>query len=248
MQSQFTLKGGAPVQQGIVVDTRLLTARRQQGAEVERTLRCLCTDATLHEIGYPGPEGGALLIAFPGSVGEAGGGLLLRATPSFRARLTTVERLAVLLVGLGCDDSIPAHAVAPAAVALRLAHAGGIPPVALAARDRHRGAQQVREAMEHLQGHLAESFTTASIAARHGMATARFSAAFKRVTGLPLRQWVIRQRVERAQRMLADEANSLEHIAVACGFGEQCHFTRQFARVTGLPPGAWRRQLPAFSR
>ncbi len=33
----------------------------------------------------------------------------------------------------------------------------------------------------------------------------------------------------------------LADIAAACGFADQSHFTRVFARSMGTPPGSWRR-------
>jgi AraC family transcriptional regulator len=37
----------------------------------------------------------------------------------------------------------------------------------------------------------------------------------------------------------------LADIALACGFANQSHFSRVFAKVTGVSPGAWRRQTRA---
>jgi AraC-like DNA-binding protein len=34
---------------------------------------------------------------------------------------------------------------------------------------------------------------------------------------------------------------TLADIAVGCGFADQSHFTRVFARQIGLTPGQWRR-------
>jgi AraC-like DNA-binding protein len=35
---------------------------------------------------------------------------------------------------------------------------------------------------------------------------------------------------------------SLAEIARACGFADQSHFTKAYARLRGISPGAWRRQ------
>jgi transcriptional regulator GlxA family with amidase domain len=43
--------------------------------------------------------------------------------------------------------------------------------------------------------------------------------------------------------LLLGSQMSLADIALACGFADQSHFTRIFARSTGAPPGSWRRSV-----
>jgi AraC family transcriptional regulator len=54
-------------------------------------------------------------------------------------------------------------------------------------------------------------------------------------------QWLLRHRVEQAKMLLRDRTLSLSVVALSCGFADQSHFNRVFARLTGLSPGAWRR-------
>jgi AraC-like DNA-binding protein len=47
-------------------------------------------------------------------------------------------------------------------------------------------------------------------------------------------------RVRSAQRLLTDNPNeSLNEVAVLCGFADQSHFSRAFLKVVGLTPTAW---------
>ncbi|MCV9966348.1 helix-turn-helix domain-containing protein [Pararhizobium sp. BT-229] len=68
-----------------------------------------------------------------------------------------------------------------------------------------------------------------------------FLGAFRETIGKTPYQWFVQQRVEKARDLLAFSPLSLGEIAVACGFADQSHFTRIFARATGAAPGAWRR-------
>jgi AraC-like DNA-binding protein len=56
-------------------------------------------------------------------------------------------------------------------------------------------------------------------------------------------QWLLKCRVDLAKDLLSNRKLLLSDIALACGFADQSHFTRVFARMTGASPGAWRRNI-----
>ncbi|KWZ33181.1 AraC family transcriptional regulator [Burkholderia semiarida] len=68
-----------------------------------------------------------------------------------------------------------------------------------------------------------------------------FIRAFSRTTGRTPHQWLLEQRVMRARELIETSDMTLADIAVACGFADQSHLNRVFARIVGHPPGAWRR-------
>ncbi|WP_175822625.1 AraC family transcriptional regulator [Burkholderia sp. BCC0419] len=68
-----------------------------------------------------------------------------------------------------------------------------------------------------------------------------FIRAFSRTTGRTPHQWLLEQRVMRARDLIETSDMTLADIAVACGFADQSHLNRVFARIVGHPPGAWRR-------
>ena len=57
-----------------------------------------------------------------------------------------------------------------------------------------------------------------------------------------LHRWLLLRRIERAKILLRG-SRPLAEIAATCGFVDQSHFTKVFARVEGMPPGAWRRHF-----
>ena len=59
-------------------------------------------------------------------------------------------------------------------------------------------------------------------------------------TELAPHNWSIQKRVEAAREMMLAQ-KSLCEIALACGFSDQSHLTRQFRSVIGVTPKAWRR-------
>jgi AraC family transcriptional regulator len=58
-------------------------------------------------------------------------------------------------------------------------------------------------------------------------------------------RWLSRLRIEEAKRLLRLNTLPLSEIALACGFGDQAHFTRVFSREVGAAPGAWQRSMRA---
>jgi AraC family transcriptional regulator len=92
----------------------------------------------------------------------------------------------------------------------------------------------------YIRDHLEETITVETLAGIAQMPPQRFGAAFRRTTGMSLRQWQMDHRVRSAQRLLTDNPNeSLNEVAVLCGFADQSHFSRAFLKVVGLTPTAW---------
>lgn len=101
---------------------------------------------------------------------------------------------------------------------------------------------QVNLAKEMLAASVGKDVLVSDIAERCGLSTNYFSTAFKNATGKSPLNWQLELRIERARNLLVDTADTLLAISDACGFADQSHFTRIFARVVGLPPGKWRLQ------
>jgi len=100
---------------------------------------------------------------------------------------------------------------------------------------------QERRAKELLAANLGNEVPLERIARECGLSVSYFSRAFRISTGTTPHEWLQGCRIERAKDMLAQADRSLAEIALACGFADQSHFTKVFARMAGQTPGAWRR-------
>src|ERR1700744_5926920 len=102
-------------------------------------------------------------------------------------------------------------------------------------------AWQIRRADEFIEPHLGGDLSVADLAGECGLSASYFARAFRLATGTPPHQWLIKRRIERAKRLLREGSLDLAQIAVACGFADQSHLSRTFARHEGHTPGKWRR-------
>ncbi|SDK44319.1 helix-turn-helix domain-containing protein [Pseudomonas indica] len=100
-------------------------------------------------------------------------------------------------------------------------------------------AWQERRAKELIAAHLGSGLSIARLARECSLSRSHFSRAFHGSTGVSPHQWLTRQRIEHAKRLLLDDL-LITRIAQDCGFADQAHFSRVFTRLVGLSPSRWR--------
>ena len=101
--------------------------------------------------------------------------------------------------------------------------------------------RQVKQVLDFILTHLDEDLSLDALAQQIGFSPYHFARLFRRTTGASLHQFVLRQRIERAQRLLHETDMPLAHVARACGFAHQSHLTQVFRQQIGLTPRAYRR-------
>lgn len=100
---------------------------------------------------------------------------------------------------------------------------------------------QERRVKALLDENLNERVPLSRLAQLCGLSVRHFARAFRQSAGVPPHRWLLNHRVARAKELLRDASLPLAHIALACGFADQSHFTRVFGAAAGVTPGAWRR-------
>jgi AraC family transcriptional regulator len=107
---------------------------------------------------------------------------------------------------------------------------------------------QVEQVGAYVQARLHEPLTLDSLATVVGYSPYHFARLFRQATGDSPYQYVLRQRVTGAQRLLRETTLPVQQVALACGFANQSHFTRVFSRMVGITPGAYRRATTQDAR
>lgn len=118
-------------------------------------------------------------------------------------------------------------------------------------RAPHPGIQrqdQVRRVLTYVQDHLADPMTLNDLARQAGMSVSQLSRLFRKMYQLSPMQYVIGQRIARASLLLGETTLSIKQVAAQTGFYDPYYFSRQFRRVLGLPPKAYRLEQQARDR
>ena len=108
-----------------------------------------------------------------------------------------------------------------------------------------KGSDQGRmeKVFRYIHANLTEEIDRDEAAARASLSPGAFSRFFKTRTGKTLPQYVNELRIGRACSMLAEADVKIADLALDCGFGNLANFNRQFQRVTGMSPTAYRREF-----
>jgi len=141
------------------------------------------------------------------------------------------EGMNVLVIALHALDQERAQEVVDAYLDATLAPVevvGGLP------------ARRLQQVFAHVRENISSELSVAELARVVGMSQYYFSKLFKTSTGTTPHQYVMRQRVERAQEMLRDSRTPLISIATQVGFETQSHFTSVFRRTLGITPKRYR--------
>ena len=100
--------------------------------------------------------------------------------------------------------------------------------------------RQLNRVMEFLRLHLNGDLSLERLAEQAGFSPYHFARLFQQTTGESPHQFVLRERIEKAQRLLRETDVTLANIALEVGFANQSHFNRVFKRYLGLTPHAYR--------
>lgn len=124
--------------------------------------------------------------------------------------------------------------------------ASGVAAIAVLSVDLQRDTTDdadlvgLRRAVTFAHANLAGNVTVDQLADEAGLTPARLERRMQRAFGVSPKQYVIKARVEEATRLLTTTERPIAEIAVGCGWYDQSAFTRQFTRIVGTPPNAYR--------
>ncbi|WP_242190561.1 helix-turn-helix domain-containing protein, partial [Saccharopolyspora soli] len=99
---------------------------------------------------------------------------------------------------------------------------------------------QLDAVLDYLRANLARRPSLETMSAIAGVCPSHFAARFRESTGLPPHRYLVRLRLEEAQRLLTRTDLPIAEIAIRTGFADQSHLTRVMRHNTGLTPGALR--------
>ena len=102
---------------------------------------------------------------------------------------------------------------------------------------------KLRKVEDYVRERLAEDISVESLARLLELSSFHFSRMFKQVTGMSPLQFVKRERIVRAQKLICETSRSVIEIALEVGYTSPSHFAKVFRRVVGVTPTEFRSAL-----
>ena len=104
------------------------------------------------------------------------------------------------------------------------------------------GSKLVEDVRNFIRHHLSEPIKTSDIAKALFISRSRLSSKFKEESGVNLIDFIHREKVSEAKRLLLDPDKTALAIAEFLGFSSQSHFTSLSRRYPGVPPLEYRKR------
>src|SRR5215472_4437600 len=102
---------------------------------------------------------------------------------------------------------------------------------------------RLKQVLAFIEEQLAEDLSLDQIAAVAGLSASHVKTLFRKAMGMPVHQYVIQRRVERAKTLLMQDRLTITEIALAVGFAHQSHMARHMRRFLGVAPRGMKRLL-----
>lgn len=95
-------------------------------------------------------------------------------------------------------------------------------------------------ALHYIREHLTQKISIDALAKASCMSKSVFFQAFKEQFGIPPLEYVLRERIQQAKRIMADSALSITDVCYQAGFNNPNYFIKLFKRLEGVTPKAYR--------
>ena len=102
--------------------------------------------------------------------------------------------------------------------------------------------QSLRKPLEAMRLKYDQQLTVTELAKMAGMSVSSFHRQFKAATGTSPIDWLKRERINQAKRLLLETDDSIGQVADKTGYYDQFYFSRDFKRMTELSPTEYRQR------
>ncbi len=100
---------------------------------------------------------------------------------------------------------------------------------------------KLRQVRTFIEDNLCEDLPLQAIANVAGLSVSHLKVLFRRSMAMPVHQYVIRRRVERATVLLRNERLPISRVALEAGFAHQSHLALHMRRILGVSPAHFRK-------
>lgn len=97
-------------------------------------------------------------------------------------------------------------------------------------------SERITEIIQYIDENLFDTLDLEDLADRCNLSVSRFKHLFKEETGIPPAEYIIRKKVEKAQKLLEEQELSIKDIAYDLGFSSPAYFSTVFKQYNGYSP------------
>ena len=95
-----------------------------------------------------------------------------------------------------------------------------------------------------LETKFAHNWNLETIASQIGMSKSNLLLTFKKATGQSPIDYLIQLRIQKSMELLRNSDETISDIAFMVGFNDSNYFSRQFSKINGISPRAYRTRTP----
>lgn len=96
---------------------------------------------------------------------------------------------------------------------------------------------------QFIERHYREAINLSDVAQAVGYSPAYLTNLVQEQTGRSIKRWIIERRMAQARNLLKTTTDSICRVAERSGYPDASYFTRQFRKLHGASPQAWRREV-----
>jgi AraC-like DNA-binding protein len=108
---------------------------------------------------------------------------------------------------------------------------------------RHLTTHRFAAVVGYIKDHLSENLTIDKLSALACMSKATFFRVFKREFGITPVEYIIRERLGEAKRLLRHPLASVAEVCLRAGFNNLSYFQALFKKYEGVTPGTYKKQV-----
>jgi AraC family transcriptional regulator len=101
--------------------------------------------------------------------------------------------------------------------------------------------RKLKQVLSYIEDNLSEDLSLQAIADVAGLSVSHCKVLFRKTVGMPVHQYVIRRRVDRAAALLRKGDLPVSQVALETGFSHQSHLAAHMKRVLGISPRTLRK-------
>ena len=108
--------------------------------------------------------------------------------------------------------------------------------------------RRLKQVLAYVEDNLSRDLSLSELAAVARVSPSHCKLIFRQAMGLPVHQYVVQRRVERARSLLCESDLPISQIALQVGFSHQSHLADHMRRMLGYTPSAVRRSARTTSQ